>query len=65
MKNLISYVIQEEKDHKHFSEILEIKDPPYSFSHDPVMHEVMEWMERKKAELKKGQELVLINVFKI
>ncbi len=65
MKNLISYVIQDEKGHKHFSEILNIESPPYSFNSDPSMHNVMEWAKKKQSELKKDEELVIVNAFKL
>ena len=65
MKNLISYVIQDEKGHKHFSEILNFKNPPYYFTSNPSMPNVMDWAEKKKNELKKGEDLIIINVFKL
>lgn len=64
MKNLISYVIQNEKGHRHLSEILNIESPPYTFNSDPSMPNVLEWADKKKSELKKDEELVIVNVFK-
>lgn len=65
MKNLISYIIQDEKGHKHFSEILNIDSPPYSFNSDPAMNNIMDWAKKKNSELKKGEELVILNAFKL
>lgn len=65
MRNLITYVIQNEKGHKHFSEILNISSPPYSYNSDPSMPNVMDWAQKKKVELKKDEELVILNVLKL
>lgn len=65
MKNLISYVIQDEKGHMHFSEILNIDSPPYSFNSAHSINNIMDWAKKKKSELKKGEELVILNAFKL
>lgn len=65
MKTLISYVVQDAKEHFHKSDILETQSPPYSFSSDPPIHEVMEWAKRKQNELPKDQELVILNTIKL
>lgn len=65
MKTLINYVVQDAKEHIHDSEKLEINSPPYTFSPEPPVSEVMKWAERKQSELQKGQKLVLTSMFKI
>jgi len=65
MKTMVSYVVQDAENHKHQSEILEITSPPYTFSPEPPISEVMKWAERKQKELSQGQKLVLLSMFKI
>lgn len=65
MKTLVSYVVQDAENHKHQSEILEITSPPYTFSPEPPISEVMKWAKRKQSELSKGQTLVVVSMFKI
>lgn len=65
MKTLISYVVQDEKEHKHQSQILDITSPPYVFTSDPPISEVMKWAEKKQTELLPGQKLVVLNMFNI
>lgn len=65
MKTYISYVVQDEKGHKHLSEILEFKSPPYSYSPDPQVDEVMKWADKKRKELKQEENLVITSMFKL
>ena len=65
MKTLVSYVVQEAENHKHQSEILEIASPPYTFSPEPPISEVMKWAARKQSELSQGQKLIVLSMFKI
>ena len=65
MKTLVSYVVQDAKEHIHQSEILDIISPPYTFSPEPPISEVMKWAERKQSELTKGQKLIVLSMFKI
>jgi hypothetical protein len=65
MKTLVNYVVQDEKEHKHQSEILIITSPPHTFSPEPPVSEVMKWAEKKQSELPKGQKLVLTSMFKV
>lgn len=65
MKTYISYVVQDENGHKHLSEVLETKSPPYSYSHDPQVDEVMKWAENKRKELKREENLVITGMFKL
>jgi hypothetical protein len=65
MKTLVNYVVQDEKEHKHQSEILIITSPPYTFSPEPPVSEVMKWAEKKQSELPKGQKPVLTSMFKV
>jgi len=65
MKIIVNYVVQDVKDHRHDSEILNIISPPYSFSPEPPVTEVMKWAERKQTELPDGKKLVVLSMFKI
>ncbi|MBN2522531.1 MAG: hypothetical protein JXB24_04620 [Bacteroidales bacterium] len=65
MKTLINYVVQDAKEHKHESEILDISSPPYTFSPEPPVSEVMKWVEMKQKELPDGQNLIIMSMFKI
>jgi hypothetical protein len=65
MKTMVSYVVQDAENHKHQSEILEITSPPYTFSPEPPISEVIKWAERKQKELSQGQKLVVLSMFKI
>jgi len=65
MKIIVNYVVQDVKDHWHDSEILNIISPPYSFSPEPPVTEVMKWAERKQTELPDGKKLVVLSMFKI
>jgi ABC-type sulfate transport system substrate-binding protein len=65
MKTLVNYVVQDAKEHKHESEILEITSPPYTFSPEPPVCEVMKWAERKQKELLAEQKLIIMSMFKI
>jgi len=65
MKTLVNYVVQDLKEHKHESEILEITSPPYTFSPEPPISEVMKWVEKKQNELPEGQNLIVMSMFKI
>jgi hypothetical protein len=48
MKTLTNYEIQDAREHLHLSEILEITNPPYTFSSDPPVSEVLKWLEKKQ-----------------
>jgi len=65
MKTYVSYVIQEESGHKHLSEVITTDQATYAYSDDPQMSNVIEWVQKKKTELKPGQELVVVNIFKL
>lgn len=65
MKALVNYVIQDAKKHLHYSEILEILSPPYTFSSDPPVHDVMKWVEKQQNTLPDGQKIFLISMYKI
>lgn len=65
MKTLINYVVQDAKEHKHESEILEINSPPYTFSPEPPVSEVMKWAEMKQKALLDGQKLIIMSMFKL
>jgi len=65
MKTLVSYVVQDANTHWHQSEIVDIKIPPYSFSAEPPVSEVVKWAEMKQKELTTGQKLILTGMFKI
>jgi hypothetical protein len=65
MKTLRNYVVQDAKEHKHESEILEITSPPYTFSPESPICEVMKWVENKQNEIPQGQKLIIMSMFKI
>jgi len=65
MKTLINYVVQGVKEHTHESEILEITSPPYTFSPEPPISEVMKLVEKRQNELPTGQKLIVMSMFKI
>lgn len=65
MKTYVSYVIQDDTGHKHESEIVTSQNPPYSYSSDPQVSDVMEWADKKKKELKKEENLVIVNMYKV
>lgn len=65
MKTFVCYVIQDEKGHKHGSTIVNSQNPPYNFSADPQVSDVLEWADKKKKELKPQQELVITGMYKI
>lgn len=65
MKILVNYVVQDVKDHRHESESLNIISPPYSFSPEPPVTEVMKWADRKQAELSDGKKLIVTSMYKI
>ena len=65
MKTYISYVVQDEKGHKHLSEVLESKSPPYSYSNDTQVDEVMKLADKKRKELRKEESLVITSMFKL
>jgi len=65
MKTYVSYVIQDERSHKHESEILTTQSPPYSYSSDPQVQDVMQWADMKRKELKKEESLIITGMFKL
>lgn len=65
MKTFVSYVIQDGKGHKHESTIVTTQNPPYSYSSDPQVSDVMEWVEEKKKELKSEEELIVVSMYKV
>jgi hypothetical protein len=65
MKTFVSYVIQDEKGHKHESTVVNTQSPPYSYSSDPQVSDVMEWADEKRKALKKGEELIVVSMYKL
>lgn len=65
MKTFVSYVIQNDKGHKHESTVVTTQSPPYSYSSDPQVSAVMEWAEEKKKELKNEEELIVVSMYKV
>lgn len=65
MKILINYVVQDTNDHRHGSEIIDIKSPPYTFSPEPPVSEVMKWVQIKQGELSDGKKLIVLSMFKV
>jgi hypothetical protein len=65
MRTYISYVIQDESGHKHLSEIITSTKQTYAYSDDSHVSDVIDWANKKTSDLKPGQELVVINMFRI
>lgn len=65
MKILVNYVVQDLKDHRHGSEIIDTISPPYTFSPEPPVEVVMEWAHSKQGKLSDGQKLIVLSMFKI
>ena len=65
MKVLVNFVIQEEKDHRHESEIIDISSPPYTFSPEPPVSEVKKWADKKQKELMQGQKMIVLSMYKV
>lgn len=65
MKNYVSYVIQNSKGHTFHSEIVETKNPQYSYSRDPQISDVLKWTDEKQSTLMESQKLVVLNIYKV
>jgi len=65
MKTFVSYVIQDGKGHKHESTVVTTQNPPYSYSADPQVSDVMEWADEKRKALKKEEELIVVSMYKL
>jgi hypothetical protein len=65
MKTFVSYVIQDDKGHKHESTVVATENPPYSYSADPQVSDVMEWADEKRKALKKEEELIVVSMYKL
>jgi hypothetical protein len=65
MKTFVSYVIQDGKGHKHESTVVTTQNPPYSYSSDPQVSDVMEWADEKRKALKKEEELIVVSMYKL
>ena len=65
MKVLVSYVVQDEKEHRHQSEIIEIIRPAFTISADIPMLDVIKWADQKQSELLNGQKIIVLNTFNI
>jgi hypothetical protein len=61
MKIYISYVLQDEKEHRHLSEVVDFQCHPAT----PHITVVMKWIEKRQTELSNGQEIILLNIFGI
>ncbi|MBI2968276.1 MAG: hypothetical protein HYY40_10760 [Bacteroidetes bacterium] len=67
-KVYISYVIQGDNHHSHYSEIIEVNAPYYSFafaSDSTTANEIMKWKEQKEKtiSLSNRERLVVTNYF--
>ncbi|OSZ77165.1 hypothetical protein CAP36_12180 [Chitinophagaceae bacterium IBVUCB2] len=65
MKTYVSYVIQDEKSHKHLSEVVTTQSPPYSYSADPQVQDIVQWADKKKKELKQEEDLIIVSMYKL
>ena len=65
MKTFVSYIIQDEKGHKHESTIVATQSPPYSYLSNPQVSDVMEWADEKRKAPKKEEELTVVSMHKL
>lgn len=63
MKALVSYVIQDAREHVHQSEIIEFVGPPWHCTPEVPISEIMKWVTKRQSELHEGQKLVLISTY--
>lgn len=61
MKIYVSYVVQDETEHKHFSEIIDVTVNYCS----QKMPGVMKWLELKQAQATDGKKIILVNMFEV
>lgn len=65
MKTLVSYVLQDQKGHQHLSEVLDIREPPITYSPDPPVSQIMKWADEKRQELSPDKQLIILSIYKI
>ncbi len=65
MKTYVSYIIQTPGGHTHGFEILDIQSPPYTYSSDPPVSEVLKWAEKKQKDLPQNQKIEVVGMYKI
>ena len=65
MKTFVSYIIQNNGMHSHKSEVVETSTPPYSFSSDPPVDEILKWAREKELSLENDEKLIVLNMLKI
>ena len=65
MKVYVSYVIQDELGHQHYSKYLNVTSPPYAFSSDPPVDQVMDWAKIEEATLKTDQKIIITSIYKV
>ena len=65
MNTYVSYVIQDNKSHKHLSEVVTTQNPSYSYSANPEVQDILQWAEKKKKTLKHEEELIIVSMYKL
>jgi hypothetical protein len=65
MKTCISYVVQNEKAHIHKTGVVTSSNPPYSYSADPQVSDMMGWTAEKRKALKEEEELLVVSIYKL
>jgi hypothetical protein len=64
MKTLVSYVLQEKDRHEHLSEVLDITDPPVTYSTEIPVSQVIQWAKEKRRALSPDQELIILGIYR-
>lgn len=65
MKVYVSYVIQDDLGHQHYSKYLNFTSPPYTFSSDPPVDLVIDWAKVEEATLKTNQKIIITSIYKM
>ena len=65
MKIYVSYVIQDVNGHKHDSTFINIDFPPFSFTSDPQVHQIMKWAKTEQSKIEDNQKIIITNMYKV
>ena len=69
MKILISYVIQGEKSHQYYSEIVDLKLNTPLYSPEPreteIEIEIVKWAEMKQSKLQGSEKIIVLKTLKV
>lgn len=64
-KTYISYVIQTNGQHEHYSEVVNLPTPRVAVYTDNTSQEVLKWSLEKQKTLPESDKLVVLNYFNI